>query len=83
MTNREVYDIVNTALTPQYIERKERHKRFDITVRIGHRDIRIMSNYKHTKYDVIDADTGEIIAIQSDNSLTQIDAEWWNNKCTL
>ena len=82
MTNREIYDIVNAALTPQYIVSKKRHTRLDINLRIDDRDIRIMSDYRHTEYVVIDAETGEVIGIQPvEDSLMEVDKAWWNKKC--
>lgn len=82
MKNNEVYDIVQSALTPMFNEAIDRHRRFDMTLRIDDRDIRIVSNYKHTSYDIIDAKTGELIGIQpAEDFLTEIDCEWWNKEC--
>ena len=84
MTNREIYDIVTRALVPEFNEAVDRHKRLDLTIRIDDRDIRMISNYRHTKYDLLDADTGEMIGVQhAHDSLTEIDVEWWNKQCEV
>ena len=82
MKNVDILNITTYSLSRQFMEDVDRHKRTDLKLRIDDRDLRIVSDYKHKHYDILDADTGELIAIQpADDSLTEIDVKWLNNEC--
>jgi hypothetical protein len=82
MSNRKVLEIVLYALTGEMNHRYDRKQRLDLRIRIDDRDLRIFSDYKHTAYDIIDAKSGRIVAIQpADDSLTEIDTGWLNKEC--
>lgn len=82
MTNSQVLRVTIYSLRLQMMEDQDRHRRTDIRLRIDDRDLRLVSDYKHRHYDVIDAETGELIAIQpAEDSLTEIDSLWLNKEC--
>lgn len=82
MQNIDALKVTLYSLSLQMMEDQDRHRRTDLRLRIDDRDLRVVSDYKHRHYDVIDAETGELIAIQpADDSLTEIDVEWLNKEC--
>lgn len=82
MKNIDVLKIVFYALDGEIIHKTDRHQRVDLRLRIDDRDIRVFGDYQNTVYDVVDAHSGRLIAIQPvDDFISEIDKEWLNKEC--
>ena len=82
ITNEQVLKITLYSLTLEMMYRTDRRQRLDIRLRIDDRDLRIVSDYKHTNYDILDLETGKIVAMQPANDFFQpIDTTWLEKDC--
>ena len=82
MKNIDILKVTLYSLTGEMIHKCDRKQRLDLRLRIDDRDIRIFSDYAHTNYDIIDATSGRIIAIQPrEDSLVEVDTAWLYKAC--
>lgn len=82
MKNIDILNTVLYALTGEINHKTDRHQRVDLRLRIDDRDIRVFGDYKNTVYDIVDAHSGRLIAIQPvDDSISEIDKDWLNKEC--
>ena len=82
MNNIDVLKITLYSLTGEMNHKTDRNQRLDLRLRIDDRDLRVFGDYQNTVYDIIDAHTGRIVAIQpKEDFLREIDTEWLNKEC--